>query len=81
MSRAKEHYDGVLRDMLSMYDRNLAENEYMIWDYSVAGIACYPDVHIHGVNDIGPGAYPNLKRWYDAIEARPAAQRARIPFG
>lgn len=79
--RAKEHYDGVLRDMLSMYDRRLAENEYVIGDYSVADIACYPDVHIHGVNDIGLDAYPNVKRWHDAIQARPAVQRAWIPFG
>jgi GST-like protein len=79
--RAKEHYEGVMRDMLGMYDQRLAENEYVIGDYSVADIACYPDVHIHGVNDIGLDDFPNVKRWHDAIEARPAVQKAWVPFG
>lgn len=78
--RAKEHYDGVLRDMLGMYDKHLESNEYVAGDYSVADIACYPDIHIHGVNDIGLESYPNLKRWHDTIEERPAVKKAWTPF-
>ncbi len=40
----------------------------------------YSDVHLHGVKDIGLGDYANVKRWHDAIEARPAVQRAWAPF-
>ena len=40
----------------------------------------YSDVHLHGVKDVGLGEYPNVKRWHDAIEARPAIQRAWGPF-
>ena len=47
--------------------------------YSVADISMYPDVHLHGVNDIGLGDYPNVKRWHDAIAARPAVQKAWGP--
>jgi hypothetical protein len=36
-----------------MSDRGLAKNEHVIGGYSVADIACYLDVHIHGVNYIG----------------------------
>jgi GST-like protein len=79
--RAKEHYEGVLRDMLGMYDRHLADNEYVAGAYSVADISCYPDIHIHGVTDIGLDEYPNVRRWHDAIEARPAVQKAWTPFG
>jgi GST-like protein len=78
--QAKKHYDGVLRDMLGTLDRHLAGTEYVAGAYSVADISIYPDVHLHGVNDIGLAAYPNLKRWHDAIEARPATQRAWGPF-
>lgn len=77
---AKAHYDAVLRDMLDMLNKHLADNEYVAGGYSVADISMYPDVHIHGVNDIGLGDYPNLKRWHDAIESRPAVQRAWQPF-
>ncbi len=78
---AKAHYDGVLRDMLGTLDRHLAENEFMAGSYTVADISMYPDVHLHGVKDIGLGDYPNLRRWHDAIAARPAVQRAWEPFG
>ena len=43
-------------------------------------VACLTDVHLHGVKDIGLNDYPNLKRWHDAIAARPAVQRAWGPF-
>ena len=78
--QAKKHYDSVLRDMLGMLDRHLANNEYVAGAYSVADISMYPDVHLHGVNDIGLSGYPNLKRWHDAIAARPPVQRAWGPF-
>jgi GSH-dependent disulfide-bond oxidoreductase len=77
---AQQHYEANLRDMLSILDRALAENEYFGGDYSIADMTMYSDVHLHGVKDIGLGEYPNLKRWHDAIEARPAVQRAWGPF-
>ncbi len=78
--QAKKLYTDRLRDMMGMLDRHLATNTYMAGDYSVADISIYPDVHLHGVNDIGLGDYPNLRRWHDAIAARPAVQRAWKPF-
>jgi GST-like protein len=77
---AKKHYTAVLRDMLGTLDRHLADNEYVAGGYSVADISMYPDVHLHGVNDIGLGDYPNVKRWHDAIAARSAVQRAWGPY-
>ena len=77
---AKVHYTGVLKDMLATLDRHLADNEYLAGSYSVADISVYPDVHLHGVNDIGLDAYPNLRRWHDTIAARPAVQRAWGPY-
>ena len=53
-----------------------AENEYFAGNYSIADISAYPDVHVHGVGDVGLDDYPNVKRWHDAIEARSAVQRA-----
>jgi GST-like protein len=76
---AKEWYTGVLKDMLSTLDRHLASNEFVAGNYSVADISMYPDVHLHGVRDIGLGDYPNVKRWHDQIEKRPAVQKAWGP--
>jgi GST-like protein len=77
---AQEHYEANLRDMLGILDRHLADNDYFAGDYSIADMTMYSDVHLHGVRDIGLDGYPNLKRWHDAIEARPAVQRAWGPF-
>jgi GST-like protein len=77
---AQKHYDAVLRDMLGILDRHLASSEYFGGAYSIADMTMYSDVHLHGVKDIGLGDYPNVKRWHDAIEARPAVQRAWGPF-
>ena len=77
---AKAYYDGVLRDMLATLDRHLGENEYMTGEYTVADISMYPDTHLHGMNDVGLDDYPNVRRWHDAIAARPAVQRAWGPY-
>jgi GST-like protein len=77
---AQQHYEANLRDMLGILDRQLAANEYVAGDYSIADMTMYPDVHIHGVNDIGLQDYPHVNRWHEAIAARPAVQRAWGPF-
>jgi GST-like protein len=77
---AQEHYEANLRDMFSVLDRHLARNDYFGGAYSIADIAIYSDVHNHGVSDIGLGEYGHLKRWHDAVEARPAVQRAWKPL-
>ncbi len=77
---AIEYYLGVLKDMMATIDRHLADNEYMAGDYSIADISIFADTHIHGVERVGLADYPNLKRWHDVIEARPAVQRAWAPF-
>ncbi len=78
---AKKFYTDNLADMLSILDKRLGESAYVAGaNYTVADISMYPDVHIHGVNQIGLDTYPNVKRWHDAIAARPAVQRAWTPF-
>jgi GST-like protein len=77
---AQEFYEANLRDMLGILDRHLASNEYFCGAYSIADISMYSDVHLHGVKDIGLRDYSNVKRWHDAIEERPAVQRAWGPF-
>ncbi|MDB5406518.1 MAG: glutathione S-transferase, partial [Rhodospirillales bacterium] len=73
---AKKHYEAQLRDMFGIFDRHLAASEYMADEYSIADIACYPDVRLHGKLGIGLDDYPSLNRWHDTIAARPAVERA-----
>lgn len=77
---AQQHYEATLRDMLGTLDRHLAANDYVAGAYSIADMTMYPDVHLHGVKDIGLKDYPNLARWHDAIAARAAVQHAFLPL-
>ena len=73
---AQPHFVGLLLDMLGVLDRQLSQTEYLAGGFSVADIATFADVHLHGVHNIGLDEFANVKRWHDAIFARPAAQRA-----
>jgi len=75
--QAQKHYDGVLRDMLATLDKRLGDSAFVAGPtYTVADISMYPDIHLHGVQDVGLDAYPNVRRWHDTIAARPAVKKA-----
>ncbi len=78
--QAKKHFTALVLDCFGVLDRHLADKAYLAGDYSIADIASYPDVHLHGKLGLGLGEYPNLARWHDAIAARPAVQRAWAPI-
>ena len=74
---AKKHFGELMRDMFGVLDKHLATSPYLAGpNFTVADISIYPDTHLHGKLGIGLGDYPNLARWHDAVEARPAKQRA-----
>ena len=75
--QAKKHFTELMRDMFGILDKHLASNQYLAGDaYSIADISCYPDTRLHAKEGMGIDAFPNLSRWYDAVTARPAVQRA-----
>ena len=64
------------RDRLyGVLDRRLAEAEYLADEYSIADIATYPWVARHEWHQTDLNDFANVKRWFDAISARPAVQR------
>ena len=61
--------------LYGVLNRRLATHEYIVGDYSIADIASYPWVQPERQGqDIAE--FPHLKRWKEAIAARPAVQRA-----
>ena len=80
LPQVKKHYEDVVRDIFGVFDKHLTDHEHLAGDFSVADIACYPDVHIHGSMGLGLAGYPNLARWHDAISQRPAIARAWAPL-
>jgi len=80
---APEHIDyGINRytqeasRLYAVMDRRLAEHEWLAADtYTIADIATYPWIRPHANQGQSLDDYPNLKRWYEAIDARPAVQQ------
>ena len=53
---------------------HLEKHEYLADKYSVADIATYPWVARHEWHKVQLDEFPAVKRWFDAIGARPAVQ-------
>ena len=51
------------------------ESAYLAGEYSIADIATYTWVSRHEWHNTNLADFPNVKRWYDAISARPAVQK------
>jgi GST-like protein len=73
---AIERYTRETERLYGVMDRRLADRAYLAGDYSIADMACYPWVVPHESHKQSIHAFPHLKRWFDAIAARPATQRA-----
>jgi GSH-dependent disulfide-bond oxidoreductase len=72
---AIERYVKEKDRLYGVLNRRLGEAEYLADEYSIADIATYPWVARHEWHKTDLGNFPNVKRWFDAIGARPAVKR------
>ena len=72
---AIERFHKEARRLYNVLDQELARKEYLAGAYSIADIATYPWVWRHEIHQVKLEEYPNVKRWYDTISARPAVKR------
>ncbi|MEL6747971.1 MAG: glutathione binding-like protein, partial [Pseudomonadota bacterium] len=73
---AEQRYGGEARRLYGVLDKQLADQQWVAGDhYTVADMACWPWTARHDWQRIDLNDYPNVKRWYLEIAARPAVQR------
>jgi GST-like protein len=72
---AIERYSNETRRLYGVLDKHLQEAEYLAGDYSIADMATFPWAARHEWHGIALEDFPSVKRWYDAIAARPAVQK------
>jgi GSH-dependent disulfide-bond oxidoreductase len=66
--------------LAGVLDRRLGEAEYLAGEYSIADIANFTWVGALPFFNIPLDTTPNLRRWHEAIAARPAVQRGlKVP--
>jgi GST-like protein len=68
-------YQGETKRLFRVLDGQLKDHEYLAGDYSIADIANWAWVRTHRWSGVEMDDLPHLKRWRDAIRARPAVQR------
>ena len=57
-------------------DKRLADRDFVAEEYSIADMAIYPWIKTLEGGQPRFDRFPNVKRWFDTIGARPATQRA-----
>jgi len=73
---AIDRYGNEVKRLHNVLEKRLAESAYLAGDeYSIADIATFPWVRNPDRRGIDLGDYPAVRRWHDAIAARPAVQR------
>ena len=70
-----DRYKRESRRLLEVLDRRLATHEYLAGDYSIADIANWCWARSYEWPGIDIGGLDHLKRWLEAIAARPAAAK------
>ena len=73
---AIDRYTRETRRLYTVLDQRLASREFIAGEYSIADMACYPWAASHEWHYIDLADYPEVRRWHDAIKARPATGRA-----
>jgi GST-like protein len=53
----------------------LGTHDYLAGEYSIADVATFPWVARFEWHNVDLAEFPSVKRWFEAISARPAVQR------
>jgi len=77
-----ERYGNETRRLYDVMHKHLAGRPYLAaGEYTIADIATYPWVARHEWHRVDLAAFPNVKRWFDAISRRPAVARGMaVPY-
>lgn len=74
---AIERYERETKRLYGVLDARLAGREFIAGGrLTIADLACHPWIASHAKQNVDLGDFPNVNRWFQAIAARPAAQRA-----
>jgi GST-like protein len=74
---AINRYTNEAARLYRVMDARLSETAYFAGEgYSIVDMAIYPWTASHERQGQSLTDYPNLRRWYESVESRPAVQRA-----
>jgi GST-like protein len=68
-------YTDEANRLYGVLDTRLATREFIAGDYSIADIAAWPWIVSHENQGQSFADFPHVRRWFEAIEGRPAVRR------
>ncbi|GJE42649.1 glutathione S-transferase N-terminal domain-containing protein [Methylobacterium soli] len=72
---AIERFSTESHRLYGVLDKRLADRDYLAGEYSIADMATVTWAKFHQKQGVDVGTLPNVKRWLDAVLARPGVQR------
>jgi GST-like protein len=76
---AVERFSDEAQRLATVVDRRLEGRDYLVGDYSIADVACFPWLARNERLGIDLDELGNLRGWLDTIAARPEVRRALEP--
>lgn len=76
LTYAIERYQKETTRLYTMLNKKLEHRDFIAAEYSIADMACYPWIVPFEKQGQDLAHYPNLKKWFERIQERPATQRA-----
>jgi GST-like protein len=73
---AMDRYRNEVNRLYGVLNRRLADRTFVAGEYSIADMAIYPWIVPWERQGQNIADFPHLKRWFEAIKARPAVVRA-----
>ncbi len=73
---AIDRYVNETNRLYHVLDRQLIQREFIADNYSIADMACYPWIVPYEKQRQNLDDFPNIKRWMQTMQKRPAVQRA-----
>jgi GSH-dependent disulfide-bond oxidoreductase len=72
---AIERYEKETLRLYGVLDLQLTQHEFIAGDYSIADIATFPWIASYDRFGLSLDNYPNLKRWFEIVQQRPAVEK------
>jgi GST-like protein len=72
---ASKRFGHEVKRLYGVLDRRLEGRDYIVDDYSIADMACWPWASRYEWQNVDLVDFPNVKAWYQRLLAREAVQR------
>ncbi len=72
---SEERYSTEANRLYGVLDRRLEGRDYIIDEYSIVDMACWPWISRYEWQEIDLAQYPNVRAWYRRLAAREAVQK------